>query len=159
MQESVLDHDSLEVATLIAGYVSKKLKERSKCLVCLSMLSSNKDGIVNDKYLNLMSRGGLTVPCADLADFVQRCFALLDYASELMQKHNITNVKDVARIVLEKFAPMVTFVCDDHVKWGFQFRSKPVINSFFKNKVKVANESVRKDAVAEFKKCKRRKTC
>ena len=96
IQESSLDDDSRDVATTIAGYISKKLQTRSKCTSCSKMLIADKDGIENDKYLNILSRGRMTVPSTDLADFVDDCFAILDYISPLLVEHNITNVRTCA---------------------------------------------------------------
>ena len=54
--------------------------------------------IANDKYLNLLSRGGLTVPSANLADFAGSCFAVFDFVGEHMQKHQIIIVREVSII-------------------------------------------------------------
>ena len=66
------------MATTIAGYIAKQLANRSNCIICKEMFIANGNSIVNDKYLNLLSRGGLTVPSPNLADFVCSCFAVLD---------------------------------------------------------------------------------
>ena len=158
IQESALDSDSREVATFIAGYISKKLDKRSKCLICKDKLFANEDGVANDKYLNSLSRGGLVVPSGNLADFVDSCFAILDYVSELIQKHQIVNVREVSTLILNRYAPKVDFTCINHIEWGFKFATKPIINSFFNNKEKIDSDSVRKDCVAEFKRTKRRKS-
>lgn len=157
IQESSLDDDSREVATTIAGYISKKLQTRSKCTSCSKMLIADKDGIENDKYLNILSRGRMTVPSTDLADFVDDCFAILDYISPLLVEHKITNVRDVCSRILNRYGPKAAFVCEDHVAWGMKFASKPIINIFFNNKEKLCLDTVRKDAVAEFKALKRSK--
>ena len=34
LHDACLTDDSSEVAVVVAGYIAKKLKERSKCLVC-----------------------------------------------------------------------------------------------------------------------------
>ena len=157
IQESVLNTDSLEVATTIAGYIAKQLANRSNCIICKEMFIANGNSIANDKYLNLLSRGGLTVPSPNLADFVCSCFAVLDFVGDHIQKYQVINVRQVSNNILQQYAPRVDFTCIDHVKWGFNFATKSIINIFFNNKEKIASDSVRKDAVVDFKKRQRLK--
>ena len=98
------------------------------------MLISTENSIANDKYLNLLSRGGLTVPSANLADFVSCCFAVLDFVGDHMQKHKIIHVREVSNDILHRYAPSVDFTCGDHVAWGSKFATQPIINIFFNNK-------------------------
>ena len=60
-----------------------------------------ENSIANDKNLNLLSRGGLTVPSANLAYFVGCCFAVDDH----MQKHQIIHVREVSSDILNLYAP------------------------------------------------------
>ena len=83
IQERVLNTDRHEGATTIAGYIAKQLANRSNCIICKEMFIANGNSIVNDKFLNLLSRGGLTVPSPNLADFVCSCYAVLDSVGEL----------------------------------------------------------------------------
>ena len=70
IEEGVLDENSTEVATTVAGYVAKKIIKRSKW----------KDvDIANDAYLNILSRGGLFVPSKSHANFLCSNFAILDF--------------------------------------------------------------------------------
>ena len=55
-----------------------------------------ENSIANDKYLNLLSRGELTVSSANLADFVGSCFAAIDFVGDHMQKHQLINVREVS---------------------------------------------------------------
>ena len=77
--ECTLDNDSEEVAVTIAGYIAKKLAKRSKCSACKSLLKSSDIDIDHNHYLNLLSRGGLTVPSSELAEFCTSCFAIPRY--------------------------------------------------------------------------------
>ena len=78
--ESLLDDDSSEVATTISGYIAKKLLKRSKCKDCQKKLTVHDQDLQNEQCLTLPSRGGLTVPQKELAEFVCSCFAILDFA-------------------------------------------------------------------------------
>ena len=70
MMESVLDENSAEVATTIAGYVAKKLIKRSKCESCKILLKAGDVDTANDAYLNILSRVGLFIQSKSLVDFV-----------------------------------------------------------------------------------------
>ena len=157
IQESTLDDDSLEVATFFAGYVGKKLESRSKCPECKSLFYATEQSVANDKYLLSLSRGGLATPSTNLAEFTADCFAILDYVSPLFTKHQVENVREVSTRILNQYGPSATFTCSKHKEWGRKFAVKPVVNSFFNNKQKLLNDTVRKDTVGDLKKLKRQK--
>ena len=159
IQEVALDENSMEVSTMVAGYISKKLRERSKCQECKTYLAGSKDGVDHDQYLKILNRGGLTVPSSYLNEFVQSSFAVLDYAHGFMRKHNITRVRDTATKILGRYAPRAAFTCEKHTEWGQVFATKSIVNVFFNNQKKVDNDTVRKDTVVGFKAPKRQKTC
>ena len=75
--ECSLHVDSREVATSIAGYIAKKLFERTECDRCKLMLIADEKGVANDQFLKSLSREGLTVPSSPLAEFV--CCCVLRY--------------------------------------------------------------------------------
>ena len=77
--ESILDANSTEVATAVAGYVAKKLIKRSKCKSCEILLKAGDGSIADDAYSNIFSGGGQFVPSKSLADFVCSNFAILDF--------------------------------------------------------------------------------
>ena len=91
--ESVLDRNSAEVITTIAGYVAKTLIKWSKCESLLGDVD-----IANDAYLNILFRDGLFVPSKSLADFACSNFTILDFlerdivALSLPVKISTTNV-------------------------------------------------------------------
>ena len=150
----IRDDDSREVSTTIAGYVSKQLQSRSNCTSCKKKLVADEDGVENDKYLKILSRGGQTAPSPSLAEFVDQCFAILDFIDPLFVQHKIVNVRDISTKVLELYGPKPAFVCSKHLQWGSKFAVKPVINIFNNNRQRL---EVRKDHVAEYKKLKRSK--
>ena len=157
IQELSLDSDSLEVATFFAGYVSIKLDDRSDCKECKKLFYAKEQSLANDRYLQTLSRGGLASPSTSLAEFTADCFAVLDFVSPLFTKHQVENVREVATIILNQHAPSVAFTCRKHKNWGRRFAIKPIVNTFFNNKQKLLNDTVRKDAVGEFKRVKREK--
>ena len=89
-EEIDLDDDSKEVATYIAGYITKKLLKKFTCELCRKILSDDQVS-VRIEYTNLLSRGGLRLPTNSLATYVCRSFAKLGYCcnrtmSERQQK-------------------------------------------------------------------------
>ena len=72
--ESTLDSSSEEVSTTIAGYIAKKMAKRSNCDSCKSLLIASSMDLAENHYLNLLSRGGLIVPSAKLAEYTSHCF-------------------------------------------------------------------------------------
>ena len=72
ISECQFNEESREVAMSIADYVAKTLSSRSDCNQCKEkLIFNNKDnGHDHDKYLRLLSRGGLTVPNSALTDFI-----------------------------------------------------------------------------------------
>ena len=69
--ECQLNEESKEMAVSIAGYVANTLSSRSECNQFKEkLIFTNKDnGHNHDKYLRLLSRGGLIVPSLALTDF------------------------------------------------------------------------------------------
>ena len=51
--ESVLDDDSSDVATIISGYITKKLLKRFKCKDWEKKLTVHEQDLHNDQYLTL----------------------------------------------------------------------------------------------------------
>ena len=91
--ESTLDSSSEEVSTTIAGYIAKKLAKRSNCDSCKSLLIASSMDLAENHYLNLLSRGGLIVPSAKLAEYTSHCFAIMDYSYNIVQAHGIRDVQ------------------------------------------------------------------
>ena len=85
-----LADDSKEVATYIAGYITKNLLKNSTCELCRNILSDDQVS-VGIEYTNLLSRGGVRLPTNSLATYVCRSFAKLDLAKErlLLQPNHV----------------------------------------------------------------------
>ena len=129
----------------------KELKERSTCEPCHALFLSNKVDLDNNHYLNLLSRGGLTVPTSNLADLTCSCFAILDFISPILQKNGVINVQRVSLRILDEFSPKRKIICPLHDKWGRQLCFKIITNIFFNNKQKELIDFERKDNLKGFK--------
>ena len=152
-----LDSNSEEVSTTIAGYVAKKLAKRSNCDSCKSLLIASSMDLAENHYLNLLSRGGLIVPSAKLAEYTSHCFAIMDYSYNIVQAHGVRDVRAAYTQIFDRFSPQIDICCSKHNNWGLKFAAKIVINTFFNNKQTVSSDSARKDTVVAFKKRQRTK--
>ena len=61
------------MARVIAGYIVRKCEEYA-----LLMIDDSEETNERDRYLNLLSRGGLIKPSEQMTEFVINSFALLD---------------------------------------------------------------------------------
>lgn len=152
IMDCYLIDSSAEVSTTIAGYISKKLKKRMECENCNHLLISSENDLQHDSYLKLLSRGGLTVPSPALAQYTNSCFAIIDFASQTLQQHNITEVHNILHNLLKEFAPKSKFTCDSHEALGQNHCHKIIINIFYNNLQKISSDSLRKDSINSFKK-------
>ena len=108
--ESTLDSSSEEVSTTIAGYIAIKLAKRSNCDSCKSLLIASSMDLAENHYLNLLSRGGLIVSSAKLAEYTSHCFAIMDYSYNIVQAHGVRDVRAAYTQIFDRFSPRLTFV-------------------------------------------------
>ena len=109
--------------------------------------------LAENHYLNLLSRGGLIVPSAKLAEYTSHCFAIMDYSYNIVQAHGVRYVRAAYTQIFDRFSPQIDICCSKHNNWGLKFAAKiAVINTFFNNKQPVSSDSARKDTVVTFKK-------
>ena len=144
------------ITTTIAGYIAKKLAKRSNCDSCKSFLIASSMDLAENHYLNLLSRGGLIVLSAKLAEYTSHCFATMDYSYNIVQAHGVRDVRAAYTQIFDRFSPQIDICCSKHNNWGLKFAAKIVINTFF-NKQTVSSDSARKDTVVAFKKRQRTK--
>ena len=138
--ESTLDSSSEEVSTTIAGYFAKKLAKRSNCDSCKSLLIASSMDLAENHYLNILSRGGLIVPSAKLAEYTSHCFAIMDYSYNIVQAHGVRDVRAAYTQIFDRFSPQIDIFSSKHNNWGLKFAAKMVINTFFNNKQTVSSE-------------------
>ena len=159
-----LNEERKEVAVSIAGYVAKTLSSQSDCNQCEEkLIFNNKDnGQEHGKYPRLLSRGGLTIPSLVFTGFIFQTFSILYYISptkQEMKKKTKKNIRKFAENVLPKHLnKVVNFACVNHEKWAVRFSVRTCINIFHDNEQKIANQSVRKDQIKDFKRDKQRMT-
>ena len=104
--------ESYQVAVYIAGYVAKKLTERSDCNACISMLKASSNDLSHAEYLRNMSRGGLIIPSLQLAQYVSSGFSTLDFVDNLISKFEVT-----ARIAAEHILKLFYLLVGHALLW------------------------------------------
>jgi hypothetical protein len=154
LEEIELDEETKEVAIYIAGYITKKLLQRSKCDLCKFILQSDKVTTSTD-YINLLSRGGLKFPTQSLADYVCQSFARLDLANEFLLKVS-DHIRSASEHVL-KTEWNDKFMCGEDFETGVSLINKTVINIYFNNRQTLLNDTVLKDDICSFKERQTRK--
>ena len=154
--ESQLSEESYQVAVYIAGYVAKKLTERSDCNACISMLKASSNDLSHAEYLRNMSRGGLIIPSLQLAQYASSGFSTLDFVDNLISKSEVP-ARIAAEHILKLFLCKVDFVCSLHFDWGQKYANRIITNIFYNNMQKKSKEYRRKEHLTAFKKRQRTK--
>ena len=131
IKDCFLALESAEVSTVVAGYIQKKLLNRTKCDECKKCLKSGnmETPQVPQKYLSLLSRGGLITPSSSMATYVGKSFAIMDTVEDAIHKSPYP-ARALAEKVLEMNEKKEDFVCKDHSRWGAKYANKMVVNVF-----------------------------
>ena len=154
-----LSEKTQEVCTMVTGYIVKKLNERLDCAQCRNKLVANGDDANRDdtKYIDLISRGGLTIPSSTVSKFVSDTFSILDFIDKYVSKYPSLNSREAATVILEEYVGDEDILCHEHAIVGRRRIFLSACNVFYNNKRKELTASVRKDKVEQFKKRQRSK--
>ena len=101
-----------------------------------------------------MSRGGLSVPSDEIKQYV--CNGFCNFRHYFENFSHIP-IRMVAIFALAQYGSNIAFACQDHFDCTAKLVSKIIANIYFNNKQKLANDMIRKDQLAEFKKRQRSK--
>ena len=82
------------------------------------MVSRDQD-VLNNEYLNILSRGGLICASQPLSDFICHLFSILDIISLVLIQHcsYSFSIKGFAEQVFKIYSYSVDFTCDNHQEW------------------------------------------
>ena len=108
--ESELDKDSTEFCIYVAGFITKNKLKHSKCDTCLLLLKGNIMDI-GIEYIDLMSRGGLTISSKPLSNHVCKCFAMLDVAKDQLCLHVPKKVRNATESALRLYMEIMKNSC------------------------------------------------
>ena len=83
-----LSEGSRDISDYIAGHIAYKTKSfTTGC--CSNELVMSDPTKSDNKYIDLMSRGGLTYPSEELGNLVARGFAILDVGADIIRQSSI----------------------------------------------------------------------
>ena len=152
IMESQLTEESYQVAFTIAGYVAKQVCKKVKCQFCKNKLISIAGNTHGSEYLDVLTRGGLTYPSQNLADFVAHGFSSLDIASDLITQYaSFVSTKRLSEETLNNISEQVLFSCEEHESKVKKIAISIIVNTYYNNKQKIATDGVRKQQVSDFK--------
>ena len=89
LENSSLDQSTAEVATVVAGYIAKKMLKRLQCSNCQTRLTFSSDREPDPEtfdYILKLSRGGLTLPAGDFTHSVCKSLAMLELCKPIIGK-------------------------------------------------------------------------
>lgn len=88
-----------------------------------------------------------------MANYVAKSFAILDLFEDAIKRSRFIE-REAAENILRLNDLPKNFVCEEHGDWGAKFVNKIVINILYNNSQKESLNSVRQNAVKDFKKGK-----
>ena len=106
-------------------------------------------------YLQILSRGGLTIPSTNLINYVCTTFAVLKFVDDLITKSGLTVRKAAEHVLIQCFQSFEAFACTTHEAIARKITNSTAVNIYFNNKRKICTDSVAVDRVKKFKKRQR----
>ena len=76
LESCMINEEGVEVAAVIAGYISKAIFDKNECEVCKTVLTTVKPDSSKFNYLNKLSRWRLVIPSVDLLRYVSKSLLL-----------------------------------------------------------------------------------
>ena len=127
---------------------------------CCNRLLIVDSGAGNPDFLfvQILSRGGLTIPLKNLVNYVCTAFAFLEFVYGLITKSGLPVRKAAAGVLIHCFQSCETFVCTTHETIARKITNSTAINIFINNKRKIFTDSVATNGVKTFKKRQREKS-
>ena len=153
-----LSEDSREVSCHIAGYIVKKLKKRyGSCCNQFLIANLTTSESLEHPYIEVLSRGGLTVPSLNLANGVSSAFSILDFSYGAISKCGLPSRLAAETVLKHVFNSFQTFTCEAHESAGQTFTNRTIANIYLNNQRKISTDAVVADGVRSFKKRQREK--
>ena len=132
LESCMLSEERVEVAAVIAGYISKVIFDKSKCEVCKTLLTKVKPDSVKSNYLDKLSRGGLVIPSIDLLHYISKSFAILDCISDIIKKSSLPERKLAEYVLSERNDYPSSFLRRNH-KHLLPKVNRAITNAYFNN--------------------------
>ena len=131
------------------------MKERlSDC--CNGLLTGDSGAENLDcSYVQILSRGGLTIPSTNLVNYGCTAFAILEFMDDLITKSGLPVRKAAERVLIHCFQSFETSACTTHEAIARKITNSTAVNIYFNNKRKICTDAVAADGVKTFKKRQR----
>ena len=146
-----LSEDSREISCHIVGYIAKKLKNRygsyCKQFLIASPITSES---LEYAYIEVLSRGALTVPSLNLANYMSTTFAILDFSYGTISKCGLPSRLAAETVLKHVFNSFQTFTCEVHESGGQTFTNRTIANIYLNNQRKISTDAVVADGVGSF---------
>ena len=145
----MLNEEGVEVAAVVAGYISKVIFDKSKYEVCKTSLAPVKSDSSKFNYLNKLSRGGLMISSIDLLHYVSKSFTILDCINDITKKSSLPERKLVEYVLSERNGCPRAFLCRNH-KHLLPKVNRVIKNTYFNDEQKL-RDTLLKDNIKDSK--------
>ena len=113
----MLSDETREVAAHICGYIAKKVVKKFGHCCKNYCINESETASTTHVYIDLLSRGGLTLPSECLVAYVCDCFVFIDHAinvitSSKMKERLLQNISSMLRCFMNLFYALCTGVKD-----------------------------------------------
>ena len=109
-------------------------------------------------YVQILSRGGLTIPSTYLVNYVCKAFAILEFVDDLLTKSGLPVRKAAEHVLIHWFQSFETFACATHEATARKITNSTAVNIYFNKNRKNYTDSVAVDGVKTFNKIQREKS-
>ena len=111
---------------------------------CCKGLLTGDSGAENPDflYVQILSRGGLTIPSANLVNYVCAAVAILEFVDDLITKSGLPARKAAEHVLIHCFQSFETFACTTHEPIARKIANSTAVNIYFNNKRKICTDSV-----------------
>ena len=111
---------------------------------CCKGLLTGDSGAENPDflYVQILSRGGLTIPSANLVNYVCAAVAILEFVDDLITKSGLPVRKAAEHVLIHCFQSFETFACTTHEPIARKIANSTAVNIYFNNKRKICTDSV-----------------
>ena len=109
----MLSEETREVAAHISGYIAKRLVKKSGHRYKNYRINESQTVSTTHVYIDLLSRGGLTIPSKCLVTYVCDCFPFIDHAINVITSSKVKK-RAAAEYLLNAVVFHEPFLCSVH---------------------------------------------
>ena len=132
----MLSDKTREVAAQISGYIAKRLVKKFGHCCKNYCINESETASTTHVYIDLLSRGGLTLPSECLVTYVCDCFAFIDHAINVITFWKMKE-KGAAEYLLNVLMFHEPFLYSVHWRTGQSMTHRTITNIYFSNERKI----------------------